>query len=378
MKNILTKTRNKIIEFFYLNIFKKIFFKIDPEIIHDKAILTGRILGSNFLSRKATFWFFGFSNSMLEQNIAGINFKNPVGLAAGFDKNAQMIKIMPSVGFGFMEVGSFTGQACVGNPKPRLWRLAKSQGLLVNYGLNNLGVEFLSQRLANQKNIIPLGINIGKTNSSETVDLEKGITDYLKGIKAFIDIGDYLVINISCPNAYGGESFSNPELLNQLLEEVDKLNIQKPVFLKMVPDLDWDRVDAIINLVNQYNLAGFICSNLIKDRNNPKIVPEEMKMVPEGIGSISGKPVEELANQQIRYIYKKTQGQKVIIGCGGIFSAEDAYKKIRLGANLVQLITGMIFQGPQLISQINLGLYQLLKRDGFKNVSQAVGIDVGV
>jgi len=375
MKNILTKTRNNIIEFFYRNILRKIFFKIDPEVIHDRAILTGRILGSNFLSRKATSWFFGFSNSILEQNIAGINFKNPVGLAAGFDKNAQMIKIMPSVGFGFMEVGSFTGQACAGNPKPRLWRLVKSQGLLVNYGLNNLGVEVLSQRLANQNNIIPLGINIGKTNSPDTVGFEKGIADYLKGIKAFIDIGDYLTINISCPNAYGGKSFSNSELLNQLLKEVDKLNIQKPVFLKMVPGLDWDRVDEIINLVNQYKLTGFICSNLIKDRNNPKIVPEEINMVPEEVGSISGKPVEELANQQIGYIYKKTKGQKIIIGCGGIFSAEDAYKKIRLGANLVQLITGMIFEGPQLISQINLGLYQLLRRGGFKNISEAVGID---
>ncbi len=282
---------------------------------------------------------------------------------------------MPSVGFGFMEVGSFTGQACAGNPKPRLWRLVKSQGLLVNYGLNNLGVEVLSQRLANQNNIIPLGINIGKTNSPDTVGFEKGIADYLKGIKAFIDIGDYLTINISCPNAYGGKSFSNSELLNQLLKEVDKLNIQKPVFLKMVPGLDWDRVDEIINLVNQYKLTGFICSNLIKDRNNPKIVPEEINMVPEEVGSISGKPVEELANQQIGYIYKKTKGQKIIIGCGGIFSAEDAYKKIRLGANLVQLITGMIFEGPQLISQINLGLYQLLRRGGFKNISEAVGID---
>lgn len=372
----MTKLRNTIISFLYENLLRRIFFKLDPEKMHDWTIYLGRILGNNILLRKVTALCFSFSDPILKQNIAGISFENPIGLAAGFDKNAQLIKIMPSVGFGFMEVGSFTGQSCLGNPRPRLWRLTKSQGLVVNYGLKNDGAKIISQRLVNQSSKIPLGINIGKTNSPDTVEVRKGINDYLKGIQAFLNIGDYLTINISCPNAYGGESFTEPDSLNLLLEQVDKLNIKKPIFLKMAPDLPWGQVDKIIELANQYRLTGFICSNLSKDRNSSKIFPEEISKIPQGIGSISGKSVEQSANEQIAYICQKTRGQKVIIGCGGVFSAEDAYKKIKLGASLIQLITGMIFKGPQVISQINLGLSQLLKRDGFESVSQAIGVDI--
>tara|TARA_Y100000031_G_scaffold154996_1_gene204381 strand:- start:3782 stop:4903 length:1122 start_codon:yes stop_codon:yes gene_type:complete len=369
------KLRNAIISFFYKNLLRKILFRIDPEKIHDRAIYLGRILGSNLLLKKITSLFLNFSDPSLKQNIAGIPFINPIGLAAGFDKNAQLIEIMPKVGFGFMEVGSFTGQPCAGNPKPRLWRLVKSRGLVVNYGLKNDGAEAISQRLANQSSQIPLGINIGKTNSAETVELEKGINDYLKGIQSFLDIGDYLTINISCPNACGGESFTEPNSLNLLLKQVDRFDIKKPIFLKMAPNLPWQQIDQIIELAHQYQITGFICSNLSKNRNNSKVLPQEISKLPQDVGSVSGKPAEQSANGQIKYIYQKTKGQKVIMGCGGVFSAEDAYKKIRLGANLIQLITGMIFEGPQVISQINLGLSQLLKRDRFENISQAVGID---
>jgi len=372
------KLRNTVISFLYENPLRWFFFKLDPEKVHDWTICLGRILGSNILFRRITALFFGFSDPILKQDIEGIPFENPIGLAAGFDKNAQLIKIMPSVGFGFMEVGSFTGRPCLGNSKPRLWRLIKSQGLVVNYGLKNDGAEIISRRLVNQSSGIPLGINIGKTNSPDTVEVKKGINDYLKGIQAFLNIGDYLTINISCPNAYGGEPFAKPDSLNLLLEQVDKLNIKKPIFLKMASDLSWEQVDKIIELANQYYLAGFICSNLFKDRNSSEVFSEEISKVPQDIHSISGKPTEQSANEQIAHIYQKTKGQKVVIGCGGVFSAEDAYKKIRLGASLIQLITGMIFKGPQVISQINFGLSQLLKRDGFENISQAIGVDIKI
>jgi len=207
------------------------------------------------------------------------------------------------------------------------------------------------------------------------VGIEKEINDYLKGIQVFLNIGDYLAINISCPNAHGGQPFTDPDRLNLLFQEIDKLNIKKPIFLKMPPDLSFEMVDKIIELAEQYHISGFICSNITKNRNNPKIIPEEINQVPAGIGGISGKPSEEMTNNLIAYVYKKTRGEKIIIGCGGIFSAEDAYKKIRMGASLLQLITGMIFEGPQLISEINLGLCQMLKKDGFKNISQAIGAD---
>lgn len=223
---------------------------------------------------------------------------------------------------------------------------------------------------------MPLGVSIAKTNSPETVDTEKGIKDYLKGIQTFFNIGDYLTINISCPNAYGGQPFTEPRILKLLLGKIDKLNIEKPIFLKMAPDLASKAVDDIIELADYYHLSGFICSNCTKNRNNKIIIPEEISRVPKDKGGISGKALEELTNNLIAYIYQKTKGQKIIIGCGGIFNAQDAYQKIKLGASLLQLITGMIFEGPQIISDINLGLCRLLKEDGFKNISQAVGADL--
>ena len=377
MKNVFIKIRNNIIGFFYKNIFKKILFKIDPEKVHDHAIKIGQFYGSNILLRKITSFFFSFSDSMLKQNICNIVFKNPVGLSAGFDKNAKVVKLMPSIGFGFIEIGSVTNNPCDGNPKPRLWRLPKSKGIIVNNGLNNDGAEIIFQKLLKdyKKWEIPVGVNIAKTNSLETVDIKKGVEDYLGGIKYFLNIGNYLTINISCPNTYGGLPFTDPKRLNLLLKKINKLNIKKPIFLKIPPDLSFDVVDEIIELGEQYNITGFICSNLTKNRNNLKIVAEDIERVPEGVGGISGKPTEEITNNLIAYVYKKTNGKKIIIGCGGIFSAEDAYKKIKLGASLLQLITGMIFEGPQLISQINLRLCDLLKKDGFKNISEAIGID---
>jgi len=375
MKKILIKLRNSIIGWLYKKVLKPIFFSFDPERVHNGAIALGIILGSNCLFRKTTALFFGFSDKSLEQNIAGLDFKNPVGLAAGFDKDARIVGITPAVGFGFTEVGSITGEPCPGNPRPRLWRLPKSRSIIVNYGLNNSGAEAVAGRLAGKKCLgaIPLGVSIAKTNSCKIVGIEKEVGDYLKVARAFANIGDYLTVNISCPNTYGGQPFTELERLNRLLSEIDNLGLQKPVFLKLPPDISLDLVDKIIELSDKRRISGFVCSNLTKDRSGMKIEPGEAELVSANAGGISGKPTEELANSQIAHVYQRTKGGKVIIGCGGIFSAADAYKKIKLGASLVQLITGMIFEGPQVISEINLGLCRLLKKDGFTNISQAVG-----
>lgn len=376
MKNLFIKIRDKVIGFVYRKILKKILFKTDPEMIHDHAIRIGQFYGSNIFLRKFTSIFFSYSNNMLSQNILDMEFKNPVGLAAGFDKNAKIIKVMPELGFGFTEVGSITFNPCSGNPKPRLWRLLKSKGILVNYGLNNEGAKVLSEKLSKEKDKweIPVGINIAKTNCLETDKIEEGINDYVNGIKYFLNIGDYLTINISCPSISGGRPFSEADNLKLLLEEVNKLNIKKPVFFKMPPDLSHQETDRIIQLADQYNISGFICSNLTKDRNNPDVIPEEINRVNVKTGGVSGKPAEKMSNDLISYIYKNSDN-KIIMGCGGIFNAEDAYRKIKLGASLLQLITGMIFEGPQVISEINYGLCQLLKKDGFKNIKEAIGID---
>lgn len=344
---------------------------MDPERIHNYMIGFGRFLGSNPVTRAITSFFFSYSNKALDQDILGIHFKNPVGLAAGFDKDAQITGVMKSTGFGFTEVGSVTGEPCGGNPGKRLWRLVQSKGLAINYGLNNAGAEKLYEKLSKEKFLLPVGTNIAKTNCKATVDVQAGIADYAKAYRLFAGIGDYSVINISCPNAFGGEPFTDPEKLELLLSEIEKIPTKKPIFVKIAPDLTEEAVDKILEISIKHGVKGFICTNLTKDRNNQKIVEKDL---PE-VGSISGKPIEDLSNKMIAYVYKKTAGKSVIIGVGGIFSAEDAYKKIRLGASLVQLITGMIFEGPQLISEINQGLTKLLKKDGFKNISEAVGRD---
>ncbi len=352
---------------------------MDPEKVHDRAVDLGKIFGNYSATRKFTAMLLEYSNKSLEQNILGIYFKNPVGLAAGFDKNAEMTRIAGPLGFGFEEIGSVTGEPCLGNPKPRLWRLIKSKGIIVWYGLKNDGAEKIYQRLKKAEFDIPVGISVARTNSTDVIGLEKEIPDYIKSLKIFSagNLGDYFTINISCPNTCGGAEFHNPGNLEKLLKEVSKLKITKPIFIKMQPDLEKETIDKIIELAGLYGIDGFIASNLTKHREYLKNCdPEELKRVDPGHGGISGKPVEQLANDLIKYIYKKGGGKFIIIGVGGVFSAEDAYKKIRLGASLVQLITGMIFEGPQLIGQINYGLAKLLERDGFKNISEAIGADV--
>lgn len=372
MKEAIVSIRNWVIAFLYKKICKPLFFRHDPEDVHDLMTSAGRFLDSNFLTRKLTGLLFSYSNPILEQNILGIRFKNPLGLSAGFDKDAHLTGIMPEVGFGFEEVGSITGEPCEGNARPRLWRLPKSQGLVVYYGLKNEGCEAVSARLRGKKFNFPVGISIAKTNCAATADAEAGIEDYFKAYKTFSDIGDYYTVNISCPNAFGGQPFSDKEKLERLLSRLETVPSKKPVFLKISPDLSEKELDDILEVSGRHNISGFVCTNLTKKREgNSKIKDEK---VPEK-GGLSGKIVEGVSNKFIADVYRKTRGKYAIIGVGGVFTAEDAYKKIRLGASLLELITGMIFNGPQSISEINRGLVRLLRQDGFISVSEAIGAD---
>lgn len=371
MKNKIVKFRNAIAHFKYKYFFKPIFFRIDPEDVHNFTIRAGHILGKFWPTRIFFRIFLGFKDKSLEQTILGINFKNPVGLAAGFDKDAELLDILPAVGFGFAEIGSITGEPCPGNPRPRLWRLKESRGLVVYYGLKNKGCEIISEKLKNKKFSFPVGISVAMTNCKENLERDKAIADYAKAFGAFADIGDYITVNVSCPNAEGGQPFMDPEKLNRLLTSLDKIQTERPVFIKISPDLSRAETDLVLDVARVHRVQGIICSNLTKKRENEKILEKE---IPD-VGGISGKPVEDLTERMISYIYQREGKKFILVGCGGIFSAEDAYRKIKLGATLVQLITGMIFEGPQLISEINRGLAELLKKDGFKNISEAIGAD---
>jgi dihydroorotate dehydrogenase len=367
MTDQLVAARNYIWQKIYKWILKPIFFQIDPEVVHDWMSYFLHFLGKYSLTRKIINLSWGYSNPTLGQNILGINFKNPVGLSAGFDKNAALVDIMPSLGFGFTEIGSITAKPYGGNPKPRLYRLPEAKSLRINYGLKNLGAEILHHQLQNKKMPLPVGINIAKTNAPETSDVNKGIADYFFTYKIFQDVGSYFTINISCPNTCEEKPiFAEPQNLDLLLQKIFSIPKVKPVFVKLSPDLPETQLNAILEICLKYKVNGFVCTNLTKVNvlNHP------------GKGGFSGKVEEELSINVIRSVNKKIKNlpnKPIIIGVGGIFTAEDAYKKIKAGASLVELITGMIFEGPQTISEINRRLVHLLQQDGYKNISEAVG-----
>jgi len=351
--------------------FRPYFFKRDPEDVHDLVLGWGKKLGKNRVLRWLVKLSFGYSHKALEQKILGIYFKNPIGLAAGFDKNSEIVDVLGSLGFGFGEVGSVTGRPCLGNVRPRLWRLVKEKSLLVYYGLKNDGAVAVCSRLRGSKTEVPVGISVAKTNSRETVDLEAGVSDYLSGFKECLDVGEYIAINISCPNAFGGQPFHDTESFKALFAEIDRVEMSKPVLVKISPDLSSEAVDKIIELSRNYKIDGFVVSNLTK---RLEVSDEVGEGIPER-GGIGGKLLEGRANELISYIYGRVKDEFIIIGCGGVDSAEGAYEKIKRGASLVQLITGMIYEGPQLIGSINEGLVRLLKKDGYKSISEAVGAD---
>lgn len=332
----------------------------------------GHWLGTHAATRAATRIAFDFQHPALEQTVVGIRFSNPVGLSAGFDKEGFLTQIIPSVGYGFMEVGSVTGQPCSGNAKPRLWRLPKSRSLVVFYGLKSQGSAVVAARLRTQRFSFPVGISIAKANLAATDSIEAGIDDYTRAARDLAGIGDYLTINISCPNTSGGEPFVNPQNLERLLAALTPTLKQQPTFIKLPADIESEEVDAIIAVADRFPITGFVCTNLTRDRSNPKILDP---VVPPR-GGLSGKVVEGQSNRILRHVRQRVGTRYVLIGSGGVFTAEDAYRKIRLGASLVQLITGMIYRGPSIVSEINLGLLRLLKRDGFRSVAEAVGVDV--
>lgn len=368
---LIVRGRNSLLRGMYILLLKPILFRFDPEKVHDMFVAIGSMLGKSRLMRVAVHGSCYFSHTRLRQTVCGIVFTNPIGLGAGFDKNGMLTDILPSVGFGFEEIGSITGRPCAGNRKPRLWRLKKSQSILVHYGLVNEGASHIGKRLSGKSFHIPIGTSIAKTNSRDTAGDAEGIADYVKAFRRFVGIGDYFTINISCPNAYGGQPFHDEARLDALLEKLDAIDTKKPLFLKISPDLTKAQVDAVIDVACKHRVHGLIISNLTKSRDNEFI----RDPIPADIGGMSGKVVQGLSDELLRYVYTKAQGRLVLVGCGGVFSAEDAYRKIRNGAALVQIVTGLIFRGPTVVSEINEGLIRLMKRDGYENIAEVVGVD---
>jgi len=356
----------------YKKIIRPIFFQMNPDLLHEEIVRFGNLLGKTSITRKPLELIYNYENPALETEVFGIKFKNPVGLSGGFDKNANLIQILPALGFGFNEVGSVTARPYKGNPRPWNVRLKQEQSLIVNYGLKNQGVDIIRKRIRAQKRSIPLIINIAKTNDAR-IKGEASVEDYNKSFVKLQPLADIININISCPNTGDGQLLcESPVLLNKLLKRISQNKVKKPIVLKLKPDLSDELIKEIIDVSTKYVIVkGFIISILTRNRNLLK--KTNPKSVVQYSGGVSGKPMRELSNKMIKTIYKMTKGKYPIIGVGGVFEAKDAYEKICLGASLVELATGLIYGGPGTIKNINKGLVVLLKEDGFTNISQAIG-----
>lgn len=352
--------------------------KANPEQLHQQTL---RMLSSMNQNRKGFHWLLRqmeqnliVEDTRLKQSLWGVSFSNPLGLAAGFDKDGVAAGVWESLGFGFAELGTVTFYPQPGNPRPRLFRLPQDQAALNRMGFNNQGSAALQECLANQTARIPLGINLGK---SKVTPLEEAATDYLGSFQRLKGLGDYFVVNVSSPNTPGLRSLQDAASLSLILEALQNENdAQKPILVKIAPDLEWDAIADVIQLAQTYHLAGIIATNTTIRRDNlsTSILKETGNPITEEAGGISGKPVRDRATEVIRFIYQQTEGQLPIIGVGGIFTAEDAWEKITAGASLIQVYTGWVYEGPFMVKRILRGLLEKLDENGLDSITDAVGI----
>lgn len=355
-----------------------VFFLFDSEPIHEFFLRTGYVLGRvpgfPWLLRTTM----RIQDPRLESTVAGIRFQNPVGMAAGFDHEAQLTRIVSSIGLGFESVGTVTNKPYAGNPYPRLSRMVKSRSILVNKGFRSTGMDAVLSHLRGEVFDIPIGISIGQTNTRSITTHADAIADICEAFEKAERSGvpfAYLELNISCPNLLSDVSFYEPSRLRELLQAVCALRLSRPLFIKMPIVLSNEDTLRLVDVIREFPVAAMIIGNLQHDRSHAALDRAEIEAHAHHRGNLSGIPCKERSDELIRLAYRRIHGTLPIIGCGGIFTAEDAYQKIRSGASLVQLITGLIFNGPQLSAEICAELPKLLARDGFTSITEAVGVD---
>ena len=360
----------------YRSLLRPILFRLPPETAHHLALKSlsfleprtiKSIVGQEFPSAPA-----------LTVNVLGLTFPNPVGLAAGFDKDGVALTQLAALGFGHIEAGTVTHHAQPGNPRPRLFRLPKDQALINRAGFNNAGAATFAERVrANRPNCV-LGVSIGK---SKITPLENAIDDYLASFETIYDIADYVAVNVSSPNTPQLRQLQQAEQLGSLLSALKSRNRELqtlvnrtaplPLLVKLSPDLNTDELEMVVEVVKRLEIDGIIVTNTTISRAGLNSTIQEVMAC--GEGGLSGKPLRTRSTQMISQLYQLTHGQVPLIGVGGIFTASDAWEKIAAGASLVQLYTGFIYEGPAVANRINEGLLEILKREGFENLETAIG-----
>jgi dihydroorotate dehydrogenase len=339
----------------YKLLLRPLLFCFDPEKVHYFTFslirTVSKIPGFSLLFRT----LYLLEDPFLERELFGLKFKNPVGLAAGFDKNAVLYNELSNFGFGFIEIGTVTPKGQVGNPKKRLFRLKDDKGIINRMGFNNEGLDAAILKLKKNKGKLLIGGNIGKNSDTKPEDYTKDYIHCFNGLHPYVD---YFVLNVSCPNVDSDAKLNDKDYLLELIHEVQKANnvfdTQKPIVLKIAPDLNDIQLDEIIELIAETKLDGVIASNTSIDRAGLKVSNERLTEI--GNGGLSGQPIKEKSTRVIKYLSEKSNKSFPIIGVGGIHSAEDALEKIEAGADLIQIYTGFIYEGPRLIKNINKAL----------------------
>ena len=346
------------------NFLRPFIFNLDPEKAHDLAI---KSLKYNFIPQK----LFSVENEeVLNTKLFGKEVQNPIGLAAGFDKSAEVYNEIFKLGFGFVEIGTVTPKEQYGNQKPRIFRLEIDSALINRLRFNNDGSEIVKNRIENNIPKGLLGINIGPNKETSNM-----INDFIACAKTFFPLGDYVTINISSPNTEGLREFHDKELLEDLLLKINKIreesNFKKSFLLKISPDLDDSSIDHIIELSLKYEINGLILTNTTV-RNRENLIDQKKNEE----GGLSGKPIKDLSTNFIKNFYKRLNGKIPIIGVGGVDSGKSAFEKISAGASAVQLYTGMIYKGPLIVKEIKRDLINILKEKGFKNIKEVIGTNL--
>lgn len=352
----------------FQNIIRPILFRLSAETAHEFGIHTLQYgLSSEFLQNQFAKRF--ECNEFGELKRFGLTFKNPLGIAAGFDKNGIVVNQLSAIGFGFVEVGTVTFKPQKGNDKPRLFRLPKDQSLINRLGFNNEGTPKVVERLKKINPKCVLGVNIGK---NKDVPNEEAIENYLQSFDLAHEVADYITVNVSSPNTPNLRELQKAESLDELLGTLQKRNLElspKPLLVKIAPDLSENEIEAIVDIALKLNLAGIIATNTTISREGLQTKIEET-------GGLSGKPLTKRSTEVISTIYRYSKGKVPIIGVGGIFTAEDAWRKICAGASLLQAYTGFIYQGVTFARDVNFGLAQIIKEKGFKDLDEAIGSEV--
>lgn len=364
---------------FYQTVLRPLLFqglKADPEFLHTQLLRAcGQIenLGQRGTwVRQALAHQYQYRSKSLTQQLWGLEFPNPLGLAPGFDKDGVGSSFWQELGFGFAEVGTVTWHAQSGNPRPRLFRLPEDDAVLNRMGFNNLGSEALANHLEQVAPLglrqIPLGINLGK---SKITPLDQAVQDYLQSFQRLLPWGDYFVVNVSSPNTPGLRSLQSRSQLEPILDQLQSANfLGKPLLIKIAPDLAWEDLDEILELTKTYQLSGIIATNttLARDSLTTQVLPQTSEPLASAAGGISGAPLRQKSTEMIRYIYQKTSGTLPIIGVGGIFNADQAWEKILAGASLLQVYTGWVYQGPAMVKEILQGLEARLGHQAWGDV----------